>query len=209
MSMQITNKTENGFMRREEIHCEFTNLGGKLTRTQAKEMVAKELKKDIESIISIKLQTHVGKTLLTGLFYIYDDQELAKKHVNPSIFKRIEKAKSKLEEKEGKDEKPVEGKDEKPVEGKDEKPVEKSVEGKDEKPVDKSVEGKDEKPVDKSVEGKDKKSVEGKDEKPIEGKDEKPVDKSVEGKDEKPVEGKDEKPVEGKENKGDVNTDDK
>ena len=199
--MQITNKTENGFMRREEIHCEFTNLGGKLTRTQAKEMVAKELKKDIESIISIKLQTHVGKTLLTGLFYIYDDQELAKKHVNPSIFKRIEKAKSKLEEKEGKDEKPVEGKDE--------KPVEKSVEGKDEKPVDKSVEGKDEKPVDKSVEGKDKKPVEGKDEKPVEGKDEKPVDKSVEGKDEKPVEGKDKKPVEGKENKGDVNTDDK
>ena len=199
--MQITNKTENGFMRREEIHCEFTNLGGKLTRTQAKEMVAKELKKDIESIISIKLQTHVGKTLLTGLFYIYDDQELAKKHVNPSIFKRIEKAKSKLEEKEGKDEKPVEGKDE--------KPVEKSVEGKDEKPVDKSVEGKDEKPVDKSVEGKDKKSVEGKDKKPIEGKDEKPVDKSVEGKDEKPVESKDKKPVEGKENKGDVNTDDK
>ena len=191
--MQITNKTENGFMRREEIHCEFTNLGGKLTRTQAKEMVAKELKKDIESIISIKLQTHVGKTLLTGLFYIYDDQELAKKHVNPSIFKRIEKAKSKLEEKEGKDE----------------KPVEKSVEGKDEKPVEKSVEGKDEKPVDKSVEGKDKKSVEGKDKKPIEGKDEKPVDKSVEGKDEKPVEGKDKKPVEGKENKGDVNTDDK
>ena len=201
MSMQITNKTENGFMRREEIHCEFTNLGGKLTRTQAKEMVAKELKKDIESIISIKLQTHVGKTLLTGLFYIYDDQELAKKHVNPSIFKRIEKAKSKLEEKEGKDEKPVEGKDE--------KPVEKSVEGKDEKPVEKSVEGKDEKPVDKSVEGKDKKSVEGKDKKPIEGKDEKPVDKSVEGKDEKPVESKDKKPVEGKENKGDVNTDDK
>ena len=199
--MQITNKTENGFMRREEIHCEFTNLGGKLTRTQAKEMVAKELKKDIESIISIKLQTHVGKTLLTGLFYIYDDQELAKKHVNPSIFKRIEKAKSKLEEKEGKDEKPVEGKDE--------KPVEKSVEGKDEKPVEKSVEGKDEKPVDKSVEGKDKKSVEGKDKKPIEGKDEKPVDKSVEGKDEKPVESKDKKPVEGKENKGDVNTDDK
>ena len=197
MSMQITNKTENGFMRREEIHCEFTNLGGKLTRTQAKEMVAKELKKDIESIISIKLQTHVGKTLLTGLFYIYDDQELAKKHVNPSIFKRIEKAKSKLEEKEGKDKKPVESKDE--------KPVEKSVEGKDEKPVDKSVEGKDEKPV----EGKDKKPVEGKDEKPVdksvEGKDEKPV----ESKDKKPVESKDKKPVEGKENKGDVNTDDK
>ena len=193
MSLQITNKTENGFMRREEIHCEFTNLGGRLTKTQAKEMVAKELNKDAESIISIKLQTHVGKTLLTGLFYIYDDQELAKKHINPKIFKRIEKAKSKLEEKESKDEKVVE----KSAESKDEKVVEKSAESKDEKVVEKSAESKDEKVVEKSAESKDEKVVE----KSAESKDEKVVEKSAES--------KDEKVVEGKENEGDENTDGK
>jgi hypothetical protein len=43
----------------------------------------------------MRLKTHVGKSLVTGTFYVYDDEGLAKKHVNPTIFSRIEKTKVK------------------------------------------------------------------------------------------------------------------
>ena len=44
------------------------------------------------------LKTHVGKPLITGTFYVYDDEGLAKKQINPTIFSRIEKTKTKLAE---------------------------------------------------------------------------------------------------------------
>ncbi len=44
------------------------------------------------------LKTQVGKPTITGTFYVYDDEELAKKHVNPTIFSRLEKTKAKLAE---------------------------------------------------------------------------------------------------------------
>ncbi len=44
------------------------------------------------------LKTHVGKPLITGTFYVYDDEGLAKRHVNPTIFSRLEKTKAKLAE---------------------------------------------------------------------------------------------------------------
>jgi len=36
--------------------------------------------------------------MVTGTFYVYDDEVLAKKHVNPTIFSRLEKTKTKLAE---------------------------------------------------------------------------------------------------------------
>jgi len=46
----------------------------------------------------MRLQTHVGKPLVTGTFYVYEDEVLAKKHINPVIFERLEKSKAKLAE---------------------------------------------------------------------------------------------------------------
>ena len=46
----------------------------------------------------MRLKTHVGKSLITGIFYVYDDEGLAKKHINPTIFSRLEKAKAKIAE---------------------------------------------------------------------------------------------------------------
>jgi hypothetical protein len=46
----------------------------------------------------MRLKTHVGKSHVTGTFYVYDDEVLAKKHVNPTIFSRLEKIKAKLAE---------------------------------------------------------------------------------------------------------------
>jgi hypothetical protein len=44
------------------------------------------------------LKTHVGKSTVTGTFFVYEDEGLAKKHINPTIFSRLEKAKAKLDE---------------------------------------------------------------------------------------------------------------
>jgi hypothetical protein len=35
---------------------------------------------------------------VTGIFYVYDDEGLAKKHINPTIFSRLEKTKAKIAE---------------------------------------------------------------------------------------------------------------
>jgi len=64
-------------------------------------MISKEFKLDGKVIIPISMKNHSGKPLITGTFYVYDDENLARTHVNPVIFKRLEKAKSAGEQKEG------------------------------------------------------------------------------------------------------------
>jgi len=88
----------NSFLSRRELTCNFAGLGGKLKSLEAVDMITKELKLDGKFVIPMRLKTHVGKSLITGTFYVYDDEGLAKKHVNPSIFSRLEKAKSKIAE---------------------------------------------------------------------------------------------------------------
>jgi len=89
---------DNSFLSRRELTCNFSGLGGKLKTLEAVDMVTKELKLDDKFVIPMRLKTHVGKPLITGTFYVYDDEGLAKKHVNPTIFSRLEKAKAKIAE---------------------------------------------------------------------------------------------------------------
>jgi len=104
MSMIETLSDENNsFLSRREIICDFNRLGGKLKKLEAVEMITKELKLDGKVVIPIKLQNHTGQPKITGTFYVYDDEKLAREHVNPIIFSRLDKAKNPSEEK--KDEK--------------------------------------------------------------------------------------------------------
>ena len=89
---------DNSFLSRRELTCNFSGLGGKLKTLEAVDMVTKELKLDGKFVIPMRLKTHVGKPLITGTFYVYDDEGLAKKHVNPTIFSRLEKTKAKIAE---------------------------------------------------------------------------------------------------------------
>ena len=89
----------NSFLSRREIVCDFNRLGGKLKKLEAVEMITKELKLDGKIVIPIKLQNHTGQPKITGVFYVYDDEKLAKKHVNPIIFARLDKAKNAGKEK--------------------------------------------------------------------------------------------------------------
>ena len=100
MSMIETLSDEkNSFLSRREITCDFKGLGGKLKKLEAIEMITKEFKLDGKIVIPIKLQNHTGQPKITGTFYIYDDEKLAREHVNPIIFARLDKAKTPKEEK--------------------------------------------------------------------------------------------------------------
>lgn len=89
---------DNTFLSRRELTCNFAGLGGKLKSLEAADMISKEFKLDGKVVIPMRLKTHVGKSHVTGTFYVYDDEGLAKKHVNPTIFSRLEKIKAKLAE---------------------------------------------------------------------------------------------------------------
>ena len=100
MSMIETLSDENNsFLSRREIICDFKALGGKLKKLEAIEMVTKEFKLDGKIVITMKLQNHTGQPKITGTFYVYDDEKLAKEHVNPVIFERLDKAKNAGKEK--------------------------------------------------------------------------------------------------------------
>ena len=100
MSMIETLSDENNsFLSRREITCDFKGLGGKLKKLEAIEMIIKEFKLDGKIVIPIKLQNYTGQPKITGTFYVYDDEKLAKEHISPIIFERLEKAKNPGEEK--------------------------------------------------------------------------------------------------------------
>jgi len=124
--IETVSDVTNSFLSRRELTCNFRGLGGKLRKLEAVDMITKEFKLDGKLVLPIKMKNHVGKTIITGTFYVYDDEKLAKAQVDPTVFARLEKAKAPADEKESKpkDEKKPEAKeskgDDKP---KDEKKV--------------------------------------------------------------------------------------
>ncbi len=106
MSMiETLNDVKNSFLSRREITCTFAGVGGKLKKLDAVDIVKKEFNLEGKTIIPINMKNHTGRPSITGTFYVYDDENLAKKQINPVIFKRLEKAKAEVE-------KPVEVKEE-------------------------------------------------------------------------------------------------
>lgn len=140
MSMiETVNDENNSFLSRREITCTFAGIGGKLKKIDAIEMIKKEFKLDGKIIIPIKMKNHTGRPSITGTFYVYDDEKLARQHVNPVIFKRLEKAKTAKEKPEEKaaEEKPKESKEEDTEKAaKAENDTEKTEEKKESKPDD-------------------------------------------------------------------------
>jgi len=96
--IETVTDVNNAFLSRRELTCNFAGLGGKLKSLEAADMIVKEFKLDGKVVIPMRLRTQVGKSLITGTFYVYDDEVLAKKHINPTIFSRIEKTKAKIAE---------------------------------------------------------------------------------------------------------------
>ena len=110
MSMiETVSDVENSFLSRREITCNFQGLGGKLKRKEAVDMITKEFNLGDKTVIAINMKNQTGKPNVTGMFYVYEDEELAKKQVNPTVFERLEKqAKKDAESEEAKAEAPAE-----------------------------------------------------------------------------------------------------
>jgi len=92
--IQTLSDVNNTFLSRRELICDFAGLGGKLKTLEAVDMITKEFKLDGKIVI----KTNVGMLKVTGTFYVYEDEGLAKKHINPTIFTRLEKTKAKIAE---------------------------------------------------------------------------------------------------------------
>lgn len=92
--IDTTSDVNNTLLSRREITCDFAGLGGKLRRIDAVDMVSKKYGLDGKTVIPMRLQNHVGRPAITGLFYIYEDEALARKHIKPAIFTRLEKSKA-------------------------------------------------------------------------------------------------------------------
>ncbi len=131
MSMiETVNDVNNTFLSRRELTCTFAGVGGKLKKLEAVEMVTKKFNLSGKMVIPIKMKNHTGRAIITGTFYVYDDEKLAKAQINPVIFERLEKAKT-VKEKPEKEVKPAEEKKEsKPAEKKESKPAEEKKESK-------------------------------------------------------------------------------
>ena len=124
---------DNTFLSRRELTCNFTGLGGKLKKMEAVEMITKKFKLDGKVVIPMGLKNHIGKPLITGTFYVYDDEGLAKRQVNPTIFSRLERTKAKLAEAEKATEEAVA--EEKPAKDAEEKPAKDAEVKAEEKPA--------------------------------------------------------------------------
>ena len=137
MSMIETKRdVQNKILLRREITCTFKGLAGKLKKLEAVDMIAKQFKLEGKVIVPIMLKNETGRPMISGTFYVYDDEKLARAHVKPAIFKRLDKARGGGEKAEGeaKEAAPAETKDA-PAEKKEEKAEKKeaSVEKKEEK----------------------------------------------------------------------------
>lgn len=149
---------KNNLLSRREITCTFKGLAGKLKKLEAIDIVSKQYNLDGKVIVPIMLKNYTGRPMISGTFYVYDDEKLAHAHLKPAIFKRLEKAKGGGEKPEGEAKEAAVEKEtkEKPAEKK-EAPAEKKETKTPEKKEAKDTEDKKEKPAKKeSAELKEK-----------------------------------------------------
>ena len=137
MSMiEVTSDVNNSLLARREITCTFKGLAGKLKKSEAVDMISKQFKLDGKVIVPIILQNETGRPIVSGTFYVYDDEKLARQHVKPAIFQRLDKAKGGGEKESGVNA-PAEKAEEKKTEDKPKKEEKKAEEKPKEKKEDK------------------------------------------------------------------------
>ncbi len=123
MSMiETLSDKNNSFLSRREIVCDFKGLGGKLEKIQAIEMITKEFKLEKKLVIPIILKNHTGMPKITGTFYVYDDEKLAKEHIEAKTEASDDKPAEEPAKTEASDDKPAE--EPAKTEASDDKPAE-------------------------------------------------------------------------------------
>lgn len=72
---------KNSLLNRREVRALFRGAAGKIKRTEAVEKMASQLSVDKKQIIPINLVCETGMTDVHALFYVYDDEKAAAKHL--------------------------------------------------------------------------------------------------------------------------------
>jgi len=102
MSMiEVTRDVKNPLLSRREITCNFKGLSGRLKKLEAVDMVSKKFNLEGKIVIPILLKNETGRPVVSGSFYVYEDEKLAKEHLKAAVFARIEKAKGATAKPEG------------------------------------------------------------------------------------------------------------
>lgn len=121
--IEVIRDVKNPLLSRREITCTFKGLSGRLKKLEAVDMISKQFSLEGKVVVPVLLKNATGKPQVSGTFYVYEDDKLARRHLKAAVFKRLEKAKgaeAKPEEVSQTETKPIE---EKPKEEK-EKPKE-------------------------------------------------------------------------------------
>lgn len=85
---------------RRELTCRFAGVGDALKKLDAARLVSEKLGLDGKTVVPVSMGTQVGMPSRTGTFYVYDDEKLAYKQVDPSVMARLDKARKAEAEKE-------------------------------------------------------------------------------------------------------------
>jgi ribosomal protein S24E len=102
MSMiEVTRDVKNLLLSRREITCNFKGLSGRLKKLEAVDMISKKFNLEGKIVIPILLKNETGRPVVSGSFYVYEDEKLAKEHLKAAVFARIEKAKEAAAKAEG------------------------------------------------------------------------------------------------------------
>ena len=90
--IDVTQDVTNSLLSRREITCNFKGLSGRLKKMEAADMISKKFNLEGKIVIPILLKNETGRPVVSGSFYIYEDEKLARKHLKAAVFARIEKA---------------------------------------------------------------------------------------------------------------------
>lgn len=72
---------KNSLLHRREVKVLFRGAAGKIKRTEAVDKIASELSVDKKHVIPINLVCKTGMTDVHALFFVYDDDKMAAKHL--------------------------------------------------------------------------------------------------------------------------------
>jgi len=81
MPAELLQQQENKFLSRREVTAKFTDIKGNLKRDDAANIVAQQLNVNKANVFPIKIEFDAGRDSAKGVFYVYSNAELAKKHL--------------------------------------------------------------------------------------------------------------------------------
>lgn len=91
--IEVLADVDNAFLMRREVTCKFAGAGDALRKLDAARLVSEKLGLDGKTVVPVSMGTQVGTPSRTGTFYVYDDEKLAYKQVDPSVMARLDRAK--------------------------------------------------------------------------------------------------------------------